>query len=263
MKRYKNFNLFFTFFICTLLYTLNVKSQDLIYLKNDTIKCKIIKDKVKFLEYKLENDTNIYRIYQDQYDFYVQHTENQKKQEYNILNNKSPNNPNKVDTIKSIKKDPSSSKNNYPKTSIGIGLGLDYGGIIGGRVTLLPIQNISFFLGFGYNMLDAGINVGAFIRLAPNSRVCPFVGGMYGYNSVILIKGTTKYSNKVYYGPSISVGLEFRTRRLKNYISASVIIPFRSKSFENDMNTMKQDPNIIINTEPSEALISFGYHFVF
>lgn len=263
MKTYQSLRIIFVLFICTLLFTLNVKSQDLIFLTNDTIKCKIIKDHVQFLEYTLENDTSIHRIYQNQYDSYFQHTAIKTTQNNNTQNNNIQYNSNNIASPKKNKQSPPSPETDYPITTLGIGIGLDYGGIIGGRLTLLAIPNISFFLGFGYNLADAGINIGAFVRLAPKSKICPILGGMYGYNSVLLITGSTKYINKSYYGPSINIGLEFRSKKLRNYISTSVIIPFRSKSFENDLNTLRNDPSIVITNEPSEALFSIGYHIVF
>lgn len=251
------------FFICIMLSASNVKSQDLIIYNNsyDTIKCKIIKDKIKYLEYKLENDSNIYKIYQDQYDFYFQKNETVKKKELIIPDNNVSSNS---DSIKSNLQNPylpkkKTTKPIYPKASIGSGMGLDYGGVIGGRLTVLPIQNASFFLGFGYNLLNIGLNIGGILRIAPNQVVCPHIGGMYGYNSVIIVKGASNY-NETYYGASLSFGLEFRTKKLKNYISIAVIIPFRSENFEKDLRLLRQNPNIIINNEPSEALFSIGYH---
>lgn len=52
----------------------NAFSQDLIILgNNDTIKCKIIEDKVSFLTYKLVNssDSSIHQINQTEYDYYL------------------------------------------------------------------------------------------------------------------------------------------------------------------------------------------------
>lgn len=61
-------------FIYLLISTLDIYSQDFIILKNnDTIKCKIIEDKVSFIFYKLINspDTVTLKINQADYDYYI------------------------------------------------------------------------------------------------------------------------------------------------------------------------------------------------
>ncbi len=85
-------------FICLMLFASKVKSQDLIFYNNakDTIKCKIIKDKVKYIEYKLNNDSiTVYKIYQEQYDYYFQNNQIVKKQEAIIPDDKKSNRKNK------------------------------------------------------------------------------------------------------------------------------------------------------------------------
>lgn len=65
-----------TFFIIISIISIQYSlfAQDRIILKNaDTIKCKIIEDKIVYLKYKLFNtqDTSIYQINQDLYDYYT------------------------------------------------------------------------------------------------------------------------------------------------------------------------------------------------
>ncbi len=75
-----------------------------------------------------------------------------------------------------------------PKMNIGLGLGLDYGGI-GGRFTVLTSQRFGLFAGLGYNLHGAELQWrGGVVRLAPDKRVCPTLHAMYGYNAVIVIK---------------------------------------------------------------------------
>jgi hypothetical protein len=65
----------FVYLLLINLTALNLFSQDLIILKNtnDTIKCKIIEDKIIILKYKLYNskDTSIYQIGIDKVDNYI------------------------------------------------------------------------------------------------------------------------------------------------------------------------------------------------
>lgn len=159
---------------------------------------------------------------------------------------------NKEDTIKN--------KSDYPKVSVGIGMGLDYGGI-GGRLTSLAYKNLSLFVGFGYNLSDAGVNIGASLRLLPNKFICPTISGIYGYNAVILITGA-RNSKQTYYGGSLGFGFELRSKKLKNYLSFGFYIPFRSQTYEKDMRALRQNPNIKITKEPEDAIVTLGYHFI-
>lgn len=63
----------FLMFIFLFFVIFTISSQDFIILKNsDTIKCKILDDKISFLEYKLNlNDTTVYTIKADIFDFYI------------------------------------------------------------------------------------------------------------------------------------------------------------------------------------------------
>src|SRR5688572_8531002 len=82
------------------------------------------------------------------------------------------------------------------KFNLGLGLGLDYGGI-GGRITFLPVKRLAIFAGIGYPLVDFGYNIGAQVRFIPDGRVCPTFGVMYGYNGVIIVQGFSQY-DKVY-----------------------------------------------------------------
>ncbi len=69
------------------------------------------------------------------------------------------------------------SKSNFYKTSIGIGLGMDYGGI-GGSLLFYPQTNIGLFGGVGYAFAGLGYNVGVKIRLITEnhtSKLFPYL----------------------------------------------------------------------------------------
>src|SRR5688572_20737664 len=82
--------------------------------------------------------------------------------------------------------------------NIGLGIGLDYGGI-GGRVTFLPVKPLAVFAGVGYALVDFGYNLGAQLRIIPDNKFCPTFGVMYGYNGVIKVQNASTY-DKIYYG---------------------------------------------------------------
>lgn len=148
-----------------------------------------------------------------------------------------------------------------PKMNIGLGLGLDYGGI-GGRITFLPVKKLGIFAGIGYALVDFGYNIGAHVRITPDNRICPTFGAMYGYNGIIKVQNASKY-DKVYYGTSLSGGMEIHFGGRPNYMNLELVVPFRSKSFHDDWDTVKQLPNISIQADPLPIAFSIGYHFTF
>jgi hypothetical protein len=152
-------------------------------------------------------------------------------------------------------------KNSYhPQVSLGIGAGLDYGGF-GGRLTSLPYKYLSLFIGFGYNLSDVGVNLGGSLRLLPNNLICPTISGMYGYNAVIIVTGA-KNTHETYYGGSLGFGLELRSKKLKNYLSFGLYIPFRSEAYNNEILKLSLNPNISITNEPDDVIFTIGYHII-
>ncbi len=144
------------------------------------------------------------------------------------------------------------------KVNLGLGMGLDYGGF-GGRISFVPTKNFALFGGFGYNLLGLGYNVGGTYRILPDKRICPTISAMYGYNAVIKISGASEL-DKTYYGPSFSLGIEFRPQN-KGYWNVELIVPVRSKDYQDDMDAIKDNPSIELKSEPLPIAISVGYHF--
>ena len=112
------------------------------------------------------------------------------------------------------------------KINVGIGFGLDYGGI-GSRVTYQPIKQLGIFGAVGYNFNSVGYNVGAQLRFPSEKRIDWFLSGMYGYNAVIQISGATE-TKTTYYGPSLGAGVELKVgQSRKSFFSFELILPFR------------------------------------
>ena len=146
------------------------------------------------------------------------------------------------------------------KANLGIGIGIPYGGI-GARLSFLPVKNLSLFAGGGYNLEGFGYSAGATVRLAPSKRVVPSLVAMYGYNSVIVVQGLEEL-NKTYFGPTVGAGMEIHKRNGQNFISIELLVPFRSQEFKDDMDFLRNSPEIEI-TDPWPVLFSFGYHMKF
>ena len=145
--------------------------------------------------------------------------------------------------------------------SAGVGLGLDYGGI-GARLTVMPEKHIGLFFGGGYALAGFGYNTGAMLIANPDKRVSPTVSFMYGYNAAIAIDGASQF-NKIFYGPSIGVGLRSKSRRdEKNYWQFELFLPFRPAEFDTYLDILRSNPAIKGLSKPLPVSFSFGYHFI-
>lgn len=148
----------------------------------------------------------------------------------------------------------------YSGNSIGVGMGLDYGGF-GGRFSVLPSPQFGLFLGMGYNTMELGYNAGAIFRISPHKRTCPYIVGMYGYNGVVIVKNMSSV-DKTFYGPSLGFGFEFHSRyKPLNFFNFEVLVPFRS-DFTNYIDDLKEE-GIEFENEPLPIQFSLGYHFGF
>jgi hypothetical protein len=140
------------------------------------------------------------------------------------------------------------------KVDLGLGVGLDYGGI-GVRGTYYIEPHVGVFGSVGYAVSNStvakgmGYNVGGRLRLRPDSWFCVVAGGMYGYNGIIRdVMGST-----IYYGPSAFIGIETHHRRTPIYVNAELIVPFRSNEYNRNVKT---------GDDPSPIGFSLGCHMV-
>jgi hypothetical protein len=143
--------------------------------------------------------------------------------------------------------------------NFGVGLGLDYGAI-GVKFSGYPAKHFGLFAGVGYNFVKVGYNLGGIGRILPDKKVCPYVTGMYGSNSVIIVQNASHY-NKVYYGPTLGGGIELHFGTGENFMNFGLLIPIRSQQFYDDWDRIKLLPGMTDATDPLPVGISVGYHF--
>jgi hypothetical protein len=143
------------------------------------------------------------------------------------------------------------------KANLGIGFGLDYGGI-GARFTYMIVPKFGLFGSIGYVLVGPGYNFGATYKFMSDKRVVPTISAMYGYNAAIKVSGGYDFE-EIYLGPSVSVGLEVKgKKRVQNYWNFELVIPFRSSDYEDDMDRL--DALDVDMTDLPPIAFSIGYH---
>ncbi|MCX6304856.1 MAG: hypothetical protein NT040_07800 [Bacteroidetes bacterium] len=149
---------------------------------------------------------------------------------------------------------------------LGVGLGLDYGGLLGVKVAYLPVPYVSLFVSGGYYLFGFGWNAGATWHILPSTSryTCrPNIKIMYGVNGGTAVEGTTEY-NKMFYGFTPGIGLELMFgRHKKNGLDLDVNYPIHGSDFKNQVDNMKNDPNLSSFSEPLPVTFSIGYHHEF
>jgi hypothetical protein len=152
---------------------------------------------------------------------------------------------------------------NYDVIDLGLGLGLDYGGI-GGNLTVYPDKHLGIFAGFGYALAGVGLNGGVkfrFVSADKFTKWAPFLTAMYGYNAAIVITNAQEL-NKLFYGPTIGAGVGFRPHSTSSGgFSMGLLVPFRSASVDNYINYLKKR-GTIFTSELIPIGITIGYIFI-
>lgn len=142
------------------------------------------------------------------------------------------------------------------EVNIGVGVGMDYGGI-GIRGTFLPVEQLGLFVSAGYNLNAGGFNAGAQWRF-PKKRHAFFLTGMYGYNAVLIVTDDIEEKG-TYYGITLGAGYELKVGTKGNFWNWEILVPFRNSNFYDDYDALES-----IGVNPGDFLpfaISVGYHF--
>ncbi|MDO5106593.1 hypothetical protein [Capnocytophaga sp.] len=142
---------------------------------------------------------------------------------------------------------------------VGPGIGFDYGGI-GGKIEYLPVKNFGVFGGLGFNFLTVGWNVGATYKIPVSRMVSVNPIAMFGYNGVNVTFGKFPEYEKVSYGPSFGANVDIKFGKRGNKLSAGLLIPVRSKAFNDVYKAMEKDSRLI-TTQLFPVAVSVGYNF--
>jgi len=149
---------------------------------------------------------------------------------------------------------------NNQQVYFGLGMGLDYGGLFGGKIEYLPVKNFGLYGGLGYNLLSVGWNVGATYKILPDKNVSPNLMLFYGYNGVTKVEGAPEYE-MTSYGVTIGGNLDIKVGRKGNKLSVGLFVPIRTQKFKDNYDAMKNDPRIELKNELMPIAISIGYNF--
>lgn len=154
--------------------------------------------------------------------------------------------------------------NKFDKFSPGVGLGLDYGGI-GLNMLIYPQNNIGVFGGLGYAFAGAGFNAGVKARIVSDfskSKASTYGLMMYGYNTLIIIKNASNL-NKLFYGPTIGVGFDYKSHPDKNnYWSFALLVPLRGSKVKNYIDDLEQNRNVRFEGELLPIAVTMGYRII-
>lgn len=146
---------------------------------------------------------------------------------------------------------------------IGIGFGLDYGGFFGGKVEFDPIKNLGIFGSVGFYFNTFGWNIGFMGKIIPDRRVSPNILCMYGTNSIFV--GIDDYAaqynaTSTFITPGVSV--DFKIGRRGHKLTAALLIPIRSKKFNDIYNRALDDPNLEVFRKLYPVVTSVGFNFM-
>jgi len=148
----------------------------------------------------------------------------------------------------------------------GIGLGLDYGGLLGVQFGYAPVKHLTLFAAGGYNIVGFGWQTGVkglIIGKTENHVARPYGMAMFGINSVIIVEGANEY-NEAYLGFTLGAGIELRFGgKKKNGFDIALVVPIRSQEFWDDWNYIKNNPAFEVASNPAPIGISMGFHHEF
>lgn len=149
---------------------------------------------------------------------------------------------------------------------LGLGTGLDYGGIFGIQLGYSPEKHFVLFGSAGYYMINIGWQIGVkglLIGKTTKNMFRPYIKMMYGSNSGIVVEDMSEY-DKTYLGFTAGLGLELRFGKEKHHgLDVDLNIPFRTQEFWDDYDEVKNDPRVEIKQEVIPVAFSLGYHYEF
>jgi len=146
--------------------------------------------------------------------------------------------------------------------SIGLGFGFDHGGF-GANVLAYPQKYIGLFAGGGYALAGFGYNIGAKVRIVPpRAKVNPYIMGMYGYNSAIVVSGAASL-DKLFYGPTVGLGLDLRPNKDNwGYWTFAVLVPIRNSDVDDYRKDLEDNHGVVFKSGLMPIGFSMGCRII-
>jgi len=145
----------------------------------------------------------------------------------------------------------------YYKVNGGFGFGLDYGGVIGTKLTYLPIKWLGLFGSVGLYYYYAGYSTGVQFKLPSKKRMSGYLTGMYGVNGEM--ETEVIITAKQYNGTTIGAGLELKNKKRNTFWNLNLLVPFRDDQLKKDVADFEsQGLSVFSTTWPVN--FSIGFH---
>lgn len=173
-----------------------------------------------------------------------------------------------LNEVKSGDKKPDLAENNNTHMiDMGFGMGLDYAGLIGVKLSyILPVPYLSIFGAGGIQLLGPSWNVGATLHILPKNNdrvVMPHLKIMYGVNRSTMVIGLSEY-DKLFTGLTPGAGCAFRFGRKKAHgFDVDINYPISSPELNEQINKINSDPRVSGDLFMMPVVVSFGYHMEF
>lgn len=149
---------------------------------------------------------------------------------------------------------------------LGFGLGLDYGGMPGANLMYTPSRKTAIYLGVGNAFVGVGVNGGVSYRFQSskkNTKVVPFITGMYGYNAVIRVVNDRTLS-KIFRGPTFGAGIELHGNQARlNHWSFAILVPIRDAEVDEYIDHLENFHGVEFTSKLLPVLFSVGYKYAF
>lgn len=142
--------------------------------------------------------------------------------------------------------------------SVGIGVGIDHGGV-GGSLIYYPKENFGFFAAGGYAVAGFAYNAGMKLRMTRSQTIQPFVTAMYGNNAVVT--ATPAAQDKLFLGATLGAGVDLRPKGASNYFSLALLVPIKGSEVDEYANSQIGRGGSF-NSASMPVSISIGYRFV-
>jgi hypothetical protein len=155
-------------------------------------------------------------------------------------------------------------KYSIDRISLGLGMGLDYGGI-GGNAFFDYKRYFGFLGGVGYDFTGFGYNVGCkykFIIEETMSQGYPYLLLLYGINTVIDVTSMPNLSKRIN-GLTIGLGFDYKFKaKNRGYWSFGILAPIRDSRYTNYIKKLKNDYGAVSTNDLWPISFSFGYRYI-